>query len=140
MHIGEAARNTGLSMDTIRFYESRGLLGRLPRSPGGFRQYSGGDLNALQFVRRMHGLGFSLNEIKELAALRDSSAHACSSVRDLLAGKLQVVRAQLRELKNLERSLRQSLQDCRRQLKNGRAATTPCPVLEGSCRPRRRGR
>ena len=81
MHIGQVARTTGLTIDTIRFYERQGLLPRLHRSSGGFRLYGETDLGTLHFIRRIHGLGFSLKEVRELVALRSSDAHACSADR-----------------------------------------------------------
>ena len=133
MHIGQVARTTGLTMDTIRFYERQGLLPRPPRSAGNFRLYGETDLGTLHFIRRVHGLGFSLKEVRELAALRSSNAHSCSSVRNLLAAKLVQVRARIRELRELQGSLRASMRKCDRELKRRRKPSSPCPVLADQC-------
>ena len=64
--IGQIAQETGLSIDTIRFYEKQGLLKRSPRTEGGFRLFALSDIETLKFVRKAQELGFSLNEIREL--------------------------------------------------------------------------
>ena len=64
--IGQVAQETGLSIDTIRFYEKQGLLKRSPRTEGGFRLFGISDIETLKFVRGAQELGFSLNEIREL--------------------------------------------------------------------------
>ncbi len=73
--IGQVAQETGISIDTIRFYEKQGLLKRSPRTEGGFRLFGLSDIETLKFVRKAQELGFSLNEIRELLILRsDHSA------------------------------------------------------------------
>ena len=83
MQIGTVANKAGLSVDTIRFYERNALLPRAPRSEGGFRQYGEGDIETLGFVRRTQGLGFTLGEVRELLALRQSRLQPCAPVRRL---------------------------------------------------------
>jgi DNA-binding transcriptional MerR regulator len=77
MQIGELAKRTTLTVDTIRFYERRQLLPKASRSTGGFRLYTTGDVEQLHFVRQMHELGFSLREIRELIELRTRKIAAC---------------------------------------------------------------
>jgi DNA-binding transcriptional MerR regulator len=79
VHIGKAARLAGVSVDTIRFYQKLGLTKSATRSAGGYRLFSGEQIRDLQFVRHAQELGFSLNEIKELLALR-TKHHTCSEV------------------------------------------------------------
>src|SRR5712671_109548 len=67
--IGQVAQETGISIDTIRFYEKQGLLKRSPRTEGGFRLFGLSDIETLRFVRKAQELGFSLNEIRELLIL-----------------------------------------------------------------------
>ena len=90
--IGEAARETGLTVDAIRFYEKQSLLPRPARTAGGFRLYSGESVERLQFILQAQTLGFSLAEIRELLLLRDKKLEECSHVRALLQGKLASVR------------------------------------------------
>jgi DNA-binding transcriptional MerR regulator len=129
--IGQVAQETGLSIDTIRFYERQGLLKRSPRTEGGFRLFGTSDIETLKFVRKAQELGFSLNEIRELLILRADHVPACSHVKELLGQKLTAVQQKIAELQNLERSLKRALQKCKRELK----APAPgheecCPVLE----------
>ena len=131
MHIGRVARKAGVSVDAIRFYEKRGLLRRPPRSAGGYRLYSGEDAATVLFIRRAQGLGFTLEETRELLALRSSPLQPCSPVRERLRRKLFAVRARIRELRSLERELASALVRCNRQLKK---RAPRCPVL-GTANP-----
>ena len=101
MLIGEAAKQTGLGIDTLRFYEKRGLLGKPARSEGGYRVYSEAHVATLLFIRQAQGLGLSLDEIQGLLALRTGEVEACAPVRDLLNQKLQLVRAKIEDLREL---------------------------------------
>jgi DNA-binding transcriptional MerR regulator len=130
MQIGHIAKQTGLSVDAIRFYERKKLLAAPTRSQGGFRMYSSDDLNSLQFIRSLQTLGFSLNEIREFVSLRTNDLRACSAVRNMLDHKLKAIHAKRIALAKLEDELKAALTKCDSQLKrssgkkNGR-----CPVL-----------
>ena len=140
MQIGRVARETGLTVDAIRFYERQGLLPRAPRSEGGFRLYTDAAVESLRFVRQMQSLGFSLGEIRELLTLRAEDAHVCEHVRERLAGKLRGVHAKQMELRKLERELRQALGRCHRALRKKRPGPHPCPVLKEANPKRRQAR
>jgi MerR family transcriptional regulator, mercuric resistance operon regulatory protein len=130
IQIGEAAQRSKLSIDTIRFYERRALLPRAPRTEGQFRLYTTNDIARLTFIKQMQGLGFSLQEIKQLLDLRDHGGHACRGVRDLLRSKLTEIRKKIRNLQHLERELVLDLQKCDRELKNTRGhGARRCPIL-----------
>jgi DNA-binding transcriptional MerR regulator len=129
--IGELAKRTALSIDAIRFYERRKLLAPALRSAGHFRLYTSDAIERLRFVRRMQGLGFSLQEIKGLMGVRADRAHACSAVRQFLKTKLAEVAARIRELQQLETELKVDLRKCNRALKEQHGKTCACPVLEG---------
>jgi MerR family mercuric resistance operon transcriptional regulator len=131
MQIGELAKRTALTVDAIRFYERRQLLPKTTRSTGGFRLYTAHDIEQLHFIRQMHGLGFSLREIRELMDLRTRKIAACESVRELLKHKVEDVRTKLGELQKLESELVADLQKCNKELKRRqRHAASACPVLE----------
>jgi DNA-binding transcriptional MerR regulator len=98
--IGQVGQETGLSIDTIRFYEKQGLLKRSPRSEGGFRLFGLHDIETLKFVRKAQELGFSLNEIRELLILRSDHVPACSHVKELLDQKLTAVEQRSRSCKS----------------------------------------
>lgn len=128
--IGEVAKRTALSIDAIRFYERRKLLPAPFRSAGRFRLYTADDVERLRFVQRMQLLGFSLEEIKQLMAIRADKAHACTSVRQFLKTKLNGVQTKIRDLQQLEAELRADLGKCDRALKRQHWKTCACPVLE----------
>ena len=129
--IGQVAQETGISIDTIRFYEKQGLLKRSPRTEGGFRLFGLSDIETLKFVRKAQELGFSLNEIRELLILRSDHVPACSHVKELLDQKLTAVEQKITELQSLERSLKRALQKCKRELKTAVAGHEECcPVID----------
>ncbi len=129
--IGQVAQETGLSIDTIRFYEKQGLLKRSPRTEGGFRLFGVGDIETLKFVRKAQELGFSLNEIRELLILRAEHVPACSHVKELLEQKLTAVGQKITELQGLERGLKRALRKCKHELKTAAPGHEECcPVLE----------
>ena len=130
--IGELAKRTALSIDAIRFYERRRLLPPASRSAGRFRLYTPDAIGRLRFVRQMQGLGFSLQEIKELIGVRADRAHACSAVRRFLKTKLADIIVRIRELQQLETELKADLRKCNRALKQQRRKTCGCPVLESA--------
>ncbi|MFZ0796462.1 MAG: heavy metal-responsive transcriptional regulator [Terriglobales bacterium] len=133
IQIGEAAQRAHLSIDTIRFYERKTLLPRAPRTAGQFRLYTADDVARLTFIKQMQGLGFSLQEIKQLLDLRDRGGHACREVRNLLSSKLAEIRSKIRDLQNLEHELVDDLQKCDRELKNRRVhGAQQCPILSSA--------
>jgi DNA-binding transcriptional MerR regulator len=130
IQIGEAAQQAKLSIDTIRFYERRALLPRAPRTEAHFRLYTTDDVARLTFIKQMQGLGFSLQEIKQLLDLRDRGGHACGQVKKLLSSKLDEIRCKIHDLQNLERELVLDLQKCDRELRKGRGHRSQhCPIL-----------
>ena len=129
MQIGQISKRTGVSVDTIRFYERNGLLAPLSRSQGGFRLFSANDLSTLQFIRGLQNLGFSLNEVREFLSLRTNDLRACSEVRKMLDRKLKDIHSKRVSLVNLENELRAAVRKCNSQLKRTRRKNGRCPVL-----------
>ncbi len=131
IHIGQAAKVSGVSVDTIRFYQKLGLTKSATRSAGGYRLFDEEQIRDLQFVRHAQEFGFSLTEIKELLALRKKH-HACSEVQSMLECKLTDVRAKIEGLVRLEAELRGALRTCNRALRLNPAVKHEdcCPLLE----------
>jgi MerR family transcriptional regulator, mercuric resistance operon regulatory protein len=129
--IGVAAKETGLSVDAIRFYEKKGLLKRSPRTEGGFRLFGQREIEDLKFIGRAQELGFSLQEVRELLLLQGGEIDSCEHVRELLEQKVASVRGKIGELRKLRSSLGHALRQCKRVLED----TGPthkgegCPVL-----------
>jgi DNA-binding transcriptional MerR regulator len=137
-HIGQVARETGLTVDAIRFYEKQRLLKPAPRTEGGFRLFSGQDLLHIRFIRRAQELGFSLTEIRELLLLQGGQMEACSHVRDMLIAKLGAVRQKIAELRKLECQLAADLKQCESRLLVRAESHNACPALESFAKGRKR--
>ncbi len=135
IQIGQVARETGLTVDAIRFYEKQRLLKPPPRTEGGFRLFTGQDVTRLQFIRRAQNLGFSLSEIRELLVLRGETVEACFHVRDMLTAKLGTVRQKISVLRKLERQLAADLKRCERHPAPSAKGHGACPVLEVLAKP-----
>ena len=130
MRIGQMSKQTGVSIDAIRFYERNKLLAAPTRSQGGFRLYSPDDLPALQFIRNLQTLGFSLTEIREFVSLRINDLRACSAVRKMFDRKLKDIHGKRIALAKLEDELKAALTKCSAQLKRSRGKNSGrCPVL-----------
>ena len=130
LHIGTAAKQTGLSIDAIRFYQKSGLLKPPARTAGGYRVFTKTEIAELEFIARAQDLGFSLAEIKELVSLRNENGRACPEVRSLIHRKLQTVREKIATLKQLESELARGLRLCDRALKRTTVVECGCPVIE----------
>jgi Predicted transcriptional regulators len=131
MQIGKVAQETGLSIDTIRFYEKEGLLREPTRTEGGFRLYVQADVQHLQFIKSAQELGFTLNEIRDLLLVQDERIEACTHVRDRIEQKLSGIRQKVESLRSLERHLEGALSKCNEALQNAQDPHHECcPVLE----------
>ena len=86
--IGQLAKRANVNLETIRFYERRGLLPEPPRNKSGHRQYSNKDLRRTEFIKRTQSLGFSLQEISDLLLLRVKSGKTCGDVKLRVKAKL----------------------------------------------------
>lgn len=131
IHIGEAAKLAGVSVDTIRFYQKQGLIPATPRSAGGYRLFGEERIRDLAFVKHAQELGFSLNEIKELLSVRQSQ-HVCPGVQSLLERKLQDVSDKIHRLVHIEKELSRELRNCKRDLRKKRRVRHQecCPLIK----------
>jgi DNA-binding transcriptional MerR regulator len=110
--IGDLAARTGTSAPTIRYYEQIGLLRKAARQGGGHRVYSRDDVEQLTFIRRCREFGFSIDQVRTLVSIAHDANSSCMDARALAADHLGGVRAKLRELKALERSLVAFVRSC----------------------------
>jgi Hg(II)-responsive transcriptional regulator len=124
MRIGELARQAGVGVETVRFYEREGLLNAPPRRESGYREYSAESLLRLRFIRHAKALGFSLPEIQELLALRRSKT-ACTDIQQLIRTKMEDVRQKIRSLKRIKNLLEELAASC--VVASGAGE---CPVLD----------
>lgn len=127
--IGELAARTGLTPDTLRYYERLGLLRPPRRSSGGFRLYDQATLDRLRFIKQAQLLGLSLDDIHALISYRgQGGTKRCQRVRDLLRAKLADLEQQLAELQEFRGTLRCYVKECERRLAGPGEAE--CPVIE----------
>lgn len=126
MRIGQLAAAAHVSVDTVRFYEKKSLLGPALRLPSGYRDFDRQCLERLRLVRQLQRLGLTLAEIRKVvgpAAGRPS----CAPVRAQLAAQLRLVRARRAELQALEHGLQSALRACDRNLHSPTQAS--CPAI-----------
>ena len=123
--IGQLAREAHVNRETVRYYERRRLLQRPSRSMAGYRVFSDDALRRLRFIGHAKMLGFSLEEIKELLALRVSSIGACDRVRERALVKIADIERKIATLQEMRRALGKLVSACSRRRK-----TDECPILE----------
>lgn len=123
--IGQLAKNAGVNIETIRYYERRGLIPEPPRRESGYRQYTPEFVTRIQFIKRAQELGFSLNEIAELLALRVDSETACSEVRQHAEVKIANIEGKIQTLQQMKQALKALVVVC-----NENGTTSECPILE----------
>jgi DNA-binding transcriptional MerR regulator len=109
LNSGELARQAGISTDTLRFYERRGLLPVVPRSASGYRLFPPETLGRVRLIRAALSIGFSVSELCEILRDRNRGAAPCRRVRRLAAEKLVALEERLRELQSCRRELRKAL-------------------------------
>jgi DNA-binding transcriptional MerR regulator len=105
MRIGELARTTGISADTIRYYEKRGLMPKAQRTDSGYRAYPDGAANRIRVIRNAVGLGFPLDEIARVLKVRDSGGSPCRQVRDYARALVTQMERRIDELKTERQSM-----------------------------------
>lgn len=125
MKIGHVARAAGLSIDTVRYYEKRGLLPRVQRRSSGYREFDDDSVRRLRFVHRAKELGFSLREIGELLALRVARGSTCSDVRARARIKMDDIELRIAELRRVHAALARLVASC-----HDGAAIAACPFLD----------
>jgi MerR family copper efflux transcriptional regulator len=124
MNIGAASRHSGLPSKTIRYYEEIGLL-TADRALNGYRDYSTEDVHRLRFLQRARGLGFSVEECRELLSLYSDRDRASSDVKAIANEKLAEMDRKIEELKGLRRMLGHLVDNCHGD------ARPDCPIIDG---------
>lgn len=131
--IGAAARRTGCSVPTLRYYEDIGLVPPATRTAAGQRSYGEAELQRLGFIRRCRDFGFSIDQVRELLRLADQPDRPCVEARDIAAGQLADVRRRLLELHALESGLADFVRRCDSSCAGG--AAQGCHILEDLAAP-----
>ncbi len=125
MTIGDLAKRSGIGVESIRFYERRGLILQPERPDSGFRRYTEEVLARLQFIRGAKDLGFSLKEIAELLALRRHPGDSCHAVREQAETKIGEIDVKIRALRHMRGVLMNLVDSC-----SGRGLISDCPILD----------
>lgn len=123
MTIGGLAKACAVGVETVRYYQRRGLLAEPGRGPGRVRRYGTDAVARLGFIRRAQDVGFTLEEVREL--LRLSETPNCRGARTLAVKKLDLVDARLRDLQRVRAALKEMIDSC----DAGRERR--CPIIEG---------
>jgi MerR family mercuric resistance operon transcriptional regulator len=123
--IGQLAKRAKVNLETIRFYERRGLLPEPPRNKSGYRQYSLKHLRRAEFIKRTQSLGFSLQEISDLLSLRVESDKTCSDVKHRVKAKLMDIEEKIETLQKMKEVLQRLETRC-----PGKGPLNECPILE----------
>jgi len=123
--ISQLARAAGVPTTTIRYYERIGLMQPENRSAANYRLYSEESLRRLKFIRAAQAIGFTLDDVKALLSIPDSSAASCRQVQSLIEDRLAEVAQRLKDLRHVQQVLRSALERCR---KTERADS--CHVIE----------
>ncbi|MBS1811215.1 MAG: heavy metal-responsive transcriptional regulator [Acidobacteria bacterium] len=109
LKIGEVSQQTGIGIETLRFYERSGLLDRPERTEGGYRLYDASVLERLRFIRQAQVLGFSLDEIRHLITERKSGNRPCASVREIVQKRLTELDERMAQMRRYRRELATTL-------------------------------
>jgi Cu(I)-responsive transcriptional regulator len=123
MNVGAAARRSGLPAKTIRYYEDIGLISPA-RAGNGYRDYSSDDVHRLAFLRRARGLGFSIEDCRQLMALYRDKSRASHDVRELAKNHVAAIEEKVRELQSMRATLQTLIHACHGDER------PDCPILD----------
>ena len=137
MRIGQVASAASVNIQTLRYYERRGLLEQPERTPAGHREFPEEVVRRVRFIKRAQELGFTLNEIEELLRLREDRSASCSEVRAAARTKMEDIDRKIGSLRAMRRALAILERSC-----TSDGSTRECPILEAldDAAARRRGR
>ncbi|MCL5959212.1 MAG: Hg(II)-responsive transcriptional regulator [Chloroflexi bacterium] len=122
--IGQLAKTAQVKVETVRYYERRGLIPEPPRSDSGYRQYSRDVATRIKFIKRAQELGFSLKEISGLLCLKAGPDADCADVKNRAQAKLNDIEAKIRDLERMKEVLSELVAMC-----VGSGPTKECPIL-----------
>jgi MerR family transcriptional regulator, mercuric resistance operon regulatory protein len=120
--ISKVAKELNINVETVRFYERRGLIAQPPKPATGYRAYPVDTVNRIRFIKRSQELGFTLEEIANLLSLND---RPCGQVQELAEHKLGAVKEKMADLRRLEKALKALLVQCR-----SNDDDSHCPIID----------
>ena len=125
MQIGQLASQSGVAIDTVRYYERSGLIEPPQRRPSGYRDYRSTDVERIRFIRQCKALGFTLDEIRELLRLNEARDGDRAEVRALAENRLEDIERRLAELQSIRDTLKELVASC-----SGHGPIKGCPIIE----------
>lgn len=125
LRTGEVAARAGVNIQTIRYYERRGILKEPERRTSGYREYPPDSVQLIRFIKRAQDLGFTLTEIEDLLRLRSDQDSACSEVRAAAEAKIRDIEQKVRHLRAMKRALGVLVASCVAE-----GSPRHCPILE----------
>ena len=123
--IGQVANAAHVNVETLRYYERRGLVPKPPRSPSQYRSYPEDTVPRVQFVKHAQELGFSLREIRALLSLRATPKARCADVKRRAETKIGEIETKIRGLRAMRNALNRLVSQC-----DGKMPASECPILE----------
>jgi len=123
--IGQLAQKARVKVETVRYYERRGLIPEPPRGESRYRQYSPDAAARIRFIKRAQELGFSLTEVSELLSLQVNPHTTCEDVKSRAQAKVADIGEKVRDLQRMRRALTDLIAEC-----SGTGPTGECPILE----------
>lgn len=123
--IGKLAKQAGLGIETVRFYERQGLLEAPPRTDSNYRVYPEEEVARLRFIKRAKNLGFTLNEIKGLLYLRHDPQATKADIKDRALSKIRDVKQKINDLTRIKEALEDLAGSC-----DGHGPLEECPILQ----------
>lgn len=132
LFIGRLAKLSGVTPDTVRFYERSGLLPKPARTASQYRLYDEPALNQLRFIKKAQALGFSLDEVRRILQLRGHGSRTCHAVLAIAEATLEETEIKLRELQKFHNSLAANVKRWRKLPARRKCAAEFCDLIESS--------
>lgn len=125
LRTAEVAEQAGVNVETLRFYERKGILPEPPRRASGYREYPPETVERVKFIKRAQELGFALREIEEILGFRQTAGAKSGRVRKLAEAKVKEIELKIRDLEAMKASLTALLCAC-----DGKRTVASCPIIE----------
>ena len=125
LYVGEVARQAGVNLQTVHYYERRGLIPGLPRSSSGYRLFDAETVSMIRFIRRAQELGFTLKEIQELLELRAAREGDCGGILEIARRKVRLINDKISDLEAMRDALETLMESCSRD-----KPIVECPIIE----------
>ena len=124
MNIGNASRESGVSVKMVRHYESIGILPKAARTEGNYRLYGPNEVHTLRFIKRARDLGFSMEDIRELAGLWQNTSRRSASVKKIVGAHVDGLKRKIAELESMVKTLEHLAHHCHGDHR------PECPILD----------